>query len=237
MEDAHKLFENSKIGVSRHLDSSTTTQMTKIMVQDGGPSRSSRTKSVWSSFGRTVMGKTIWENPIDSTVGRKVSKLWMSLFVHRQKGLFLSVYVDDIKLAGKKQDHWSDVEITQQRSRFGRTNIFPWSCILGMHSKTMWNKQRYWGQLQNHVWIENFRGEEQKSFHTLRIFVFLHGLMTWLVMQRSVWSDIVSWQTRRLNNSTKVSYSLHRWPPLQRRKNKTCWRIVTCLLSNCSEML
>ena len=25
-------------------------------------------------------------------------------FVHRQKGLFLSVYVDDIKLAGKKQN-------------------------------------------------------------------------------------------------------------------------------------
>ena len=26
------------------------------------------------------------------------------LFVHHQKGLFLSVYVDDIKLAGKKQN-------------------------------------------------------------------------------------------------------------------------------------
>ena len=25
-------------------------------------------------------------------------------FVHRQKGLFLSVYVDDLKLAGKKQN-------------------------------------------------------------------------------------------------------------------------------------
>ena len=29
---------------------------------------------------------------------------WESLFVHRDKGLFLSVYVDDIKLAGKKQN-------------------------------------------------------------------------------------------------------------------------------------
>ena len=27
MEDSHKLFKNSKIGVSRHLDSSTKTQM------------------------------------------------------------------------------------------------------------------------------------------------------------------------------------------------------------------
>ena len=29
---------------------------------------------------------------------------WECLFVHREKGLFLSVYVDDIKLAGKKHN-------------------------------------------------------------------------------------------------------------------------------------
>ena len=34
-------MENSKIGMSRHLDSSTTTQMAEIMVQHGRPSRSS----------------------------------------------------------------------------------------------------------------------------------------------------------------------------------------------------
>ena len=36
-----QIIENSKLGVSRHLDSSTTTQMAKIMVQYGRPSRSS----------------------------------------------------------------------------------------------------------------------------------------------------------------------------------------------------
>ena len=41
MEDAHKLFQNPKIGVSRHLDSSTKAQMAKIMVRYGRPSRSS----------------------------------------------------------------------------------------------------------------------------------------------------------------------------------------------------
>ena len=30
---------------------------------------------------------------------------WECLFVHREKGLFLSVYVDDIKLAGKKTQY------------------------------------------------------------------------------------------------------------------------------------
>ena len=33
----------------------------------------------------------------------KVSN-WECLFVHREKGLFLSVYVDDIRLAGKKKN-------------------------------------------------------------------------------------------------------------------------------------
>ena len=37
-----------------------------------------------------------------------------------------------------------------------------------------------------------FPREEQKNCHSLKIFVFLQGLMTWLVMQRSVWNDIVS---------------------------------------------
>ena len=41
MEDAPKIVKNSKIGVSRHLDSSTTTQMAQIMVQYGRRSRSS----------------------------------------------------------------------------------------------------------------------------------------------------------------------------------------------------
>ena len=36
-----QIFENSQIGVSRHLDSSTTTQMALIMVQYGRSSRSS----------------------------------------------------------------------------------------------------------------------------------------------------------------------------------------------------
>ena len=37
--------------------------------RDGRPSRSFWAKSVWSSFGRTVMGKAIWENPIEIRLG------------------------------------------------------------------------------------------------------------------------------------------------------------------------
>ena len=48
-------------------------------------------------------GKRQFEkNPIEAW-GRKIPN-WECLFVHREKGLFLSVSVDDIKLAGKKQN-------------------------------------------------------------------------------------------------------------------------------------
>ena len=72
------ITENSQIGRCRLLDSSTTTQMAQIMVQYGRPSRSSWAKSVWSPFGRTIVGKAICENPIEIRLGES-SKLGMSL--------------------------------------------------------------------------------------------------------------------------------------------------------------
>ena len=130
--------------------------MAKIMVQYGRPSCSSWAESVRSSFGRTMMGKTIWENPIETWLGEN-SKLGMSLCTS-WKRIFLICVCGWHKIGWKETKSWSDVESTQQRSRFGRTNIFPGSCILGLHSKTMWNKRKYYGQLQNHVRITNFRG-------------------------------------------------------------------------------
>ena len=85
--------------MSRHLDPSTKTQMAQIMVQ----------------YGRGLL----WERQFEKTLLKygweKVSN-WECLFVHREKGLFLSVYVDDIKLAGKKQNMNPMWNVTQQRS-------------------------------------------------------------------------------------------------------------------------
>ena len=55
---------------------------------------------------------------------------WECLFVHREKGLFLSVYVDDIKLAGKKQNIdpiWKllneEVDLGEPTSFFDHENL------------------------------------------------------------------------------------------------------------------
>ena len=47
------------------------------------------------------------------------------LFVHREKGFFLSVYVDDINLAGKKQNIDPMRKVLSKEIDLVRTNIFP----------------------------------------------------------------------------------------------------------------
>ena len=57
-------------------------------------------------YGHPLAG-LLWKRQFEKILfkygGEKVSN-WECLFVHREKGLFLSVYVDDIKLAGKKEN-------------------------------------------------------------------------------------------------------------------------------------
>ena len=57
-------------------------------------------------YGHPLAG-LLWERQFEKILlqhGLEKVSNWECLFVHRQKGLFLSVYVDGIKLAGKKQN-------------------------------------------------------------------------------------------------------------------------------------
>ena len=54
-----------------------------------------------------LLAGLLWERQFEKILlkhGWEKIPNWECLFVHREKGLFLSVYVDDIKLAGKKQN-------------------------------------------------------------------------------------------------------------------------------------
>ena len=68
---------------------------------------------------------------------------WECFFVHREKGLFLSVYVDDIKLAGKKHNIDPMWKVLNKEVDFGKPTSFPGSCILGMYSTRMRSKPEY----------------------------------------------------------------------------------------------
>ena len=57
-------------------------------------------------YGHPLAG-LLWERQLEKVLsghGWETVPNWECLFVQRQKGLFLSVFVDDIKLAGKKQN-------------------------------------------------------------------------------------------------------------------------------------
>ena len=103
MEDAPEWLKISQIGMSRHLDSSTSTQMAKIVVQYGRPSRSSWAESVRSSFGRTLMGKTIWENPLEVRLGEGFQS-GMLIRTPWKRVILIRVCGWHKNLAGKKQN-------------------------------------------------------------------------------------------------------------------------------------
>ena len=139
--------ENSKVRMSRYLDTSTETQMAKIMVQYGRPSRYSWAKSVRSSFGRTVLG---FEKILLKHGWEKVSKLGI-LFRTPWKR---SVYVEDIKLGGKKPQRWPNVEDTDERSWFGRTDIIPCPCLLGCTQRKYVKETK--DIVDNYIQIQDF---------------------------------------------------------------------------------
>ena len=99
-----------------------------------------------------------------------------------------------------------------------------------MYSKTMWNKQRYCWQLQNHVRIANFSGESREITIPSKSSYFIMVFMIWLVMQQNVWDD----RCELANKTTQQLYKVST-PCIDDHHFKE--EGVTSMLSNCSEML
>ena len=88
--------------MSTHLDSSTTTQWPKSWSSMEDPV----VPVERNLYGHPLAGP-LWERQFEKILlkhGLEKIPNWECLFVHREKGFFLSVYVDDIKLAGKKHN-------------------------------------------------------------------------------------------------------------------------------------
>ena len=116
------------------------------------------------------------------------------------------MYVDDIKLAGKKQNIDPMWKVLNKEVDLGEPTSFLDHVYLGCTQRQC--------EISKDI-VDNYRtmfesrisAGELKNYHARKIFVFLRGPTIWKVMPRNVWNDIVSWQTGRLNNSTK--YLLH----------------------------
>ena len=91
-----------KVRMSRYLDTSTKAQMAKIMVQYGD-----LVVPLDRNLHSHPLAGLSWERQFEKAPlehGWAKFWNWECLFVNRARGLFLSVYVDDIKLAGKTEN-------------------------------------------------------------------------------------------------------------------------------------
>ena len=84
------------------------------------------------------------------------------LFEHRHKGELLSVSVDDIKLAVKKQNIVPMWKLLNKEVDLGEPTSFLDHLYMGCIQRQCDIKQRYCGQLQNHVRIANVRGRNRE---------------------------------------------------------------------------
>ena len=159
-------------------------------------------------YGHPLAG-LLWERQFEKNLlkygWQKVSN-WECLFVHRQKGLFLSVYVDDIKLAGKKHNINPMWKVLNKEVDLGEPTSFLDHVYLGCtqrqckisidivnNYRTMFESRISAGATEKSPCSENL-SDSSWSYDAEG-----HA--------KNVWNDTVSWQTKRLNNSTK--YQLH----------------------------
>ena len=136
-------------------------------------------------YGHPLAGQ-LWERQFEKILlkhGWEKIPNWECLFVHREKGLFLSVYVDDIKLAGKTQNidpmwkvHNKEVDLGEPTSFLDVENL---GCIQRQceiskdvvdNDRTMFESRISAGGLKN--------------YHARKIFVILRGPTTWKVMPK-----------------------------------------------------
>ena len=139
-----------------------------------------------TSFGKDSSRKFCWNLEWETVT-------WE--YRHRKQGLFLSVHVDDIKMAREREAKYgSHVEEIDEKCWSWRTNIIPWPRVFGSCTRKRKN-----------VPITNFCRSNWKRFQSGRNCKqqLSRGPTTWKATRKSALRDVVNWQTKRRNNCTK----------------------------------
>ena len=127
---------------------------------------------------------------------------WECLFVHREKGLFLSVYVDDINLAGMKETidpMWKllnkEVDLGKPTSFLDHENL---GCTQRQSEISKDIVDNYRTMFESRISAE--RTEKLPFPQNIRISSWSYDMAG---HAKKCVELFVSWPTRRLNNSTK----------------------------------
>ena len=137
--------------------------------------------------------------------GRKFQIGNVSLFIVK-KGLFLSVYVDDIKLAGMKQNLDPMWKVLNKEVDLGEPTSFLDHVFLGCTQRQC--------EISKDI-VDNYRTMFESRISTgrsksLKIFVFLHGLMTWAGHAKKCVERYCELANKTTQTTLQSIYSMHR---------------------------
>ena len=188
-------------------------------------------------YGHRLAG-LLWERQFEKNLlkhGWEKIPNWECFFGHREKGLFSSVYVDDIKLDGKKQNLDPMWKVLNKEVDLGEPTSFLDHVYLGCTQRQCEKSKdivdNYRTNVESRISVGRSREITISSKSSYFFMVLWHGCSC-----KDVCGAIL-WVSQQIYTTTLQSiYSMHWWPPLQRRRNEICWRIVKYMLSNCSEM-
>ena len=175
-------------------------------------------------YGHLLAG-LLWERQFEKVLlehGWEKVFNWECLFVNRAKGLFLSVYVDDIKLAGKTENIEPTWKILMEDVDLGEPTSLPDHVYMVCTQRKCQISNDivddYRSMFESRISAgakENYRPYLQGNLIQKQ---YLHGPMTWKVTQRNVWKDIANMRINRLNSYTKLQR--HAWITINLKKKK-----------------
>ena len=112
------------------------------------------------------LGGLLWRRQFDKVLfehgWEKVPNLEF-LFVHREKGLFISVCVDDIMLAGQKQNTDPMWKVLNKQVHLGESASFLDHVCLGCTQRQSETSQNIVDNFLSHVQIQNFSRSNWKT--------------------------------------------------------------------------
>ena len=190
--------------MSTHLDSSTTTQMALVMVQHRRPRCSSWAKSVWSSFGRTLMGKAFWENPFDVRLGNGFQ---LGMLIRTPwKRVILICSCGWHQIGWKETEQRPNVESTHERLGCGLANIVLWPCLFGCiqreseTSKHLVNNEKNLYESRMSARVMKFRPfvDNETTVHDVHTYTDAVPDRVWPLF------SLIHWRTLRVNGSRKL---------------------------------
>ena len=162
---------------------------------------------------------------------------WECLFVHREKGLFLTVSVDDIKLAGKKQNLDPMWKVLNKEVDLGEPTSFLDHVYLGCTQRQCQTSKdtvdNYRTMFESRISAgEGGREITIPSKSSYFFMVLWHG---WSCQEMC---GTILWVGKQDDLKTLQSInSVHWWPSFQKRRIEIRGRTVKSVLSSCSEML